>query len=57
MLSPTLFSLSVHNSVAGLFSIARGDRGAATAMAAGLDSLGLSILEGANMIAGGLNRC
>jgi hypothetical protein len=56
MLSPTVFSLSVHNSVAGLFSIARGDRGAATAMAAGLDTLGLSILEGANMIAAGAEQ-
>ena len=53
MLSPTSFSLSVHNSTAGLFSIARGDRGAATAMAAGADTLGLSMLEGANMIAEG----
>jgi hypothetical protein len=55
-LSPTVFSLSVHNSVAGLFSIARGDRAPATAMAAGLDTLGLSILEGANMIAGGAEQ-
>jgi hypothetical protein len=52
-LSPTSFSLSVHNSTAGLFSIARGDRGAATAMAAGADTLGMSLLEGANMIAEG----
>jgi hypothetical protein len=56
MLSPTLFSLSVHNSVAGLFSIARGDRAPATAMAAGLDTLGLSILEGASMIAEGAEQ-
>ncbi|HET7922522.1 MAG TPA: beta-ketoacyl synthase chain length factor [Gammaproteobacteria bacterium] len=49
-LSPTLFSLAVHNSNAGLFSIARGDRGAATAMAAGEDSLPLAILEAANMV-------
>ncbi|MGH8369742.1 MAG: beta-ketoacyl synthase chain length factor, partial [Gammaproteobacteria bacterium] len=54
VLSPTLFSLAVHNSTAGLFSIARGDRGAATAMAAGLDSLALAILEGANMVAEGV---
>ena len=53
LLSPSVFSLAVHNSTAGLFSIARGDRGAATAMAAGLDTLALSILEGANMIAEG----
>lgn len=56
VLSPTVFSLSVHNSVAGLFSIARGDRSAATAMAAGEDSLGLCILEGANMVAEGTER-
>lgn len=53
MLSPTLFSLAVHNSTAGLFSIARADRGAATAMAAGLDTLTMSLLEGANMVAEG----
>ncbi|HEV7165514.1 MAG TPA: beta-ketoacyl synthase chain length factor [Gammaproteobacteria bacterium] len=56
MLSPTSFSLSVHNSTAGLFSIARGDRSAATAMAAGADTLGLCMLEGANMIAEGASR-
>lgn len=55
-LSPTLFSLAVHNSVAGLFSIVRGDRGAATAMAAGPDSLVLAMLEGANMIMEGVPR-
>lgn len=52
-LSPTTFSLSVHNSTVGLFSIARGDRGAATAMAAGSDSLNMALLEGANLISEG----
>lgn len=52
-LSPTLFSLSVHNSAAGLFSIARGDRSAATSLAAGPDTLGLALLEGANQVADG----
>ena len=52
-LSPTTFSLSVHNSNAGLFSIARSDRGAATAMAAGSDSLTMALLEGANLVAEG----
>lgn len=52
-LSPTLFSLAVHNSVAGLYSIARGDHSAATAMAAGQDTLGMSLVEGAGMIAAG----
>jgi hypothetical protein len=55
-LSPTSFSLSVHNSNAGLFSIARGDRAAATAIAAGRDSLGMSLLEGANLIAEGADK-
>jgi len=55
-LSPTSFSLSVHNSTVGLFSIARTDRGAATAMAAGEDSLGMSLLEGANLIAAGADH-
>jgi hypothetical protein len=55
-LSPTVFSLSVHNSAAGLLSIARGDRGAATAMAAGPDTLGMGLLEGANLIAAGAER-
>lgn len=55
-LSPTLFSLSVHNHVTGLLSIARRDRSAATAMAAGVDTLGLCLLEGANMIAEGAAR-
>ena len=52
-LSPTDFSLSVHNSNAGLWSIARGDRAAATALAAGADTLGMSLMEGAVMIAEG----
>lgn len=49
-LSPTTFSLSVHNSTVGLFSIARSDRGAATAMAAGSDSLNMALLEGVNLV-------
>jgi hypothetical protein len=56
MLSPTAFSLSVHNSTAGLFSIARGDRARATAMAAGADTLCMGILEGAMMIGEGASR-
>ncbi|HSC47624.1 MAG TPA: beta-ketoacyl synthase chain length factor, partial [Gammaproteobacteria bacterium] len=55
-LSPTVFSLSVHNSAAGLLSIARGDRGAATAMSAGPDTLGMGLLEGASLIAEGAER-
>lgn len=56
MLSPTDFSLSVHNSTVGLYSIARGDRAPATAMAAGADSLNMGMIEGANMIAAGAER-
>lgn len=56
VLSPTDFSLSVHNSTVGLFSIARGDRSPATAVAAGADTLGMGLLEGANMIAAGAEQ-
>lgn len=51
--SPSLFSLAVHNNVAGLFSIARGNRGAATAIAAGEDSLAMCLVEAAGIIAEG----
>lgn len=52
-MSPTLFSVSVHNGTAGLYAIARGDRSAATAIAAGEDTLGMGLLEGAGQIAAG----
>lgn len=52
-LSPSLFSLAVHNNVAGLFSIARGNRSAATAIAADEDTLAMTLLEAAGMIAAG----
>lgn len=52
-LSPTTFSLSVHNAVAGLLSIARDNRSRATAMAAGLDTLALALVEGAMLLAEG----
>lgn len=44
-LSPTTFSLSVLNSAAGVFAMARGDRGPATAIAAGRESFGFGLLE------------
>lgn len=56
VLSPTDFSLSVHNSTAGLFSISRGDRAPATALAAGPDTLGMGLLEGANLLAAGAEQ-
>lgn len=45
-LSPTLFSLSVHNAAAGLFSTYRADRAESTALAAGEETLGYALLEG-----------
>jgi hypothetical protein len=44
-LSPNTFSLSVHNGAAGLFSIVRGDRSEATALAAGEETLGQALVE------------
>ncbi|KVO69641.1 3-oxoacyl-ACP synthase [Burkholderia ubonensis] len=43
--SPTAFSLSVLNAVTGVFGIARGDRSAASAIAAGPETLGYALLE------------
>jgi hypothetical protein len=54
--SPTSFSLSVHNAAAGLFSIGRGDRAASTALAAGQDSLPMAVLEATGMLAEGAAR-
>jgi hypothetical protein len=45
-LSPTLFSLSVHNAAAGLLSTTRADRAESTAIAAGDETLGYALLEG-----------
>ena len=44
--SPTDFSLSVHNALAGLLSIAWGNTAGHTAIAAGADSFGYGLLEG-----------
>ena len=44
-LSPMAFSLSVHNTAAGIFSILRGDTSPATAIAAGDETLGYALLE------------
>lgn len=44
-LSPTTFSLSVLNSAAGIFSIARRDEAPATAIAAGTETFGFGLLE------------
>lgn len=53
-LSPMGFSLSVHNSAAGLFGIASKDATPATAIAAGRDSLLACLIEAAAMRASGI---
>ena len=45
-ISPTTFSLSVHNSVAGLFSIFNHETAPSIAIAAGLDGIGTAFVEG-----------
>lgn len=52
-LSPTSFGLSVHNAVAGLFSIARGDRANSAAVAAGNSSIESAVLEACGLLADG----
>ena len=44
-ISPTQFSMNVHNAVAGIWSIARQDRSACTAIGAGQASFGWGLLE------------
>lgn len=44
-ISPTQFSMNVHNAVAGIWSIARKDRSACTALGAGSESFGWGLLE------------
>lgn len=44
-LSPTAFSLSVHNSAAGLLTLTRAERAPATAIAAGPHSVAMGLLE------------
>src|ERR671912_252743 len=52
-LSPTSFSLSVHNSAGGLFSIARGDRAPNMALAAGTSSVEHAVIEACGLISEG----
>jgi hypothetical protein len=47
-MSPTAFSLSVHNAATGIFSILRGDTSSATAIAAGDETFGFGLLEAAS---------
>ena len=52
-LSPTSFGLSVHNAAAGLFSIARLDRAASTALAGGRSSVEHAVIEACGLLAEG----
>ena len=52
-LSPTQFSLSVHNAIIGQWSILRGDTSEMTAMAAEGDGLEAAVLEAAALLAEG----
>ena len=44
-ISPTQFSMNVHNAVAGIWSISRRDRSASTALGAGSESFGWGLVE------------
>jgi len=50
-LSPTGFSLSVHNAASGLYSIAKGDTAPSVSIAAGRDTMIEGIREAANLLA------
>jgi hypothetical protein len=52
-LSPTQFSLSVHNAIIGLWSIQRGDTSEMTALAAEGDGLEQAMLEAATLLGEG----
>ena len=52
-LSPTAFSLSVHNATAGLFSIARGDHANSLALAAGHSTVEHAVIEACSLLADG----
>ncbi|HET9679520.1 MAG TPA: beta-ketoacyl synthase chain length factor, partial [Gammaproteobacteria bacterium] len=47
---PTSFSLSVHNSIVGLYSMARQDTAATTVIAAGSDTLPQALIEAAGCL-------
>jgi len=55
-LSPTTFGLSVHNATGGLFSIARGDHAASSALAAGQSSVEHAVIEACGLLADGASE-
>jgi len=54
--SPNSFSLSVHNSVSGLYGIATGNRAASTALSAGRDTLAIGVIEALGQLRAGAQR-
>lgn len=52
-LSPASFGLSVHNATCGLFTIARGDRSNASALAAGHSTIEHAVIEACGLLADG----
>jgi hypothetical protein len=55
-MSPMDFSVSVHNATAGFFSIARGDRSPASALAGGRESFSAALLESQALLDEGAGR-
>ncbi|WP_101759777.1 beta-ketoacyl synthase chain length factor [Oceanicoccus sp. KOV_DT_Chl] len=53
LISPTAFSMSVHNTASGLYSIANNDRSITTAVAGGVDGFESAFMECAAIIASG----
>lgn len=52
-LSPTAFGMSVHNAIAGLFTIARRDQANHIALAAGMASVEHAVIESCGLLADG----
>lgn len=52
-LSPTAFSVSVHNAIGAIFSIERGDTENYSALAAGVDTVPCALVEAAALLAEG----
>ena len=52
-LSPTAFSMSVHNTASGLFSIQSGNKAPSTAIAAGHDTVVAGLIEACSLLAKG----
>ncbi|WP_121043549.1 beta-ketoacyl synthase chain length factor [Herbaspirillum sp. 1173] len=55
-MSPTAFSLSVHNANAGLFSIARGSQANTVAIAAGQSTVEHAVIEACGLLADGARQ-